>query len=124
MPKFVKATFYAESFLHSVDERLSTQRFTSNKSQRGQSTRRITKEEEKKSTRQIEGSHQNNAQSCFAEQRQKQDKVLSKSSNFDRTQAKNTSTKIKNLHLKEECNITRGCSIESDIVIREGNVNI
>ena len=29
MPKFVKATFYAESFLHSADERLSTQRFTS-----------------------------------------------------------------------------------------------
>ena len=36
----------------------------------------------------------------FEEQRRKWDKVLSKSSNSDHTQAKNTSTKIKNLHLK------------------------
>ena len=80
-----KATFYAESFFHSA---VSTQRFTSNKSQRGQSTR------------QIEGSRQDNTQSCFVEQKRKWDKILSKTSNFDHTQAKNTSTKTKNLHLK------------------------
>jgi hypothetical protein len=34
------------------------------------------------------------------EQRQKQDKVLSKSSKSDHTRAKNTSTKIKNFHFK------------------------
>ena len=97
---------------------MSTQRFTSSKSQRGQRTRRITKEEEKKSTRQIEGSRQDNTQSCLVEQKRKRDKILSKSSNFDHTQAKNTSTKIKNLHLKRSV-ILQGAG-QSDQALSSG----